>query len=91
MAESTVYKNSRLRVWLPAIDLTPDGEESFEPSALTVTVRYGATVKAIGTLGEANGVHYVDFAADELDEAGAWYVDAVDDGYKARISFRVEA
>lgn len=100
MAEGTIYVGSRLRVWLDALDMRPEGEYEFEPVGLTVTV-----VKPDGTeihgwpIGWTGNVPHVDFEPDEeavggdgagdLDMAGVWTIRANEAGCKARISFRV--
>lgn len=100
MAEGTIYVGTRLRVELPAVDLTPEGEMPFKPESLTATI-----IKPDGTelhgwpIGWTDNEPHVDFEPDEeavggdgagdLDQPGVWRVHANEGGYKARISFRV--
>ena len=90
MAEDRIYVGSKARVWLPAIDVTPDGEESFTPTDLSVTVTKPDGTEAAATVAEESGVPYIDFAEDELDQAGVWRAQGEDEGYLSRpVTWRV--
>jgi hypothetical protein len=83
MAEGRIYVGSRARVWIPALDLTPEGETAFEPSDLTVhVIRPDGTELEDVTIGEEAGEYYLEFALGELNQAGPWLAHGDDAGYK---------
>lgn len=91
MAEDTVYVGSRLRIELPAYDITPTGEVPFALADPEIKV-YGpkGNQKEVGTVGSQGGTYYIDFGAGQLDSAGIWSIKATADGYRAKATWRVE-
>ena len=90
MAEDRIYVGSRVRILLPAVDVTPEGEEDLEPAGLSVTVWRPDGTEISASLGEADGVPYLDFDEGDLDQAGVWRAQGAIDGYLSKpVTWRV--
>lgn len=91
MAEGRIYVGSRARIELPPIDVRPEGETALDLTSLNITVWMpGGEEFPNPTVGEEDGVPYIDFAEGELSLPGRWQAQGDEDGYLSRpISWRV--